>query len=358
MNLRQRTAVSLLALFALVLTACGGTQQSPNTQTPSAGGGQQQEQQQEPQKSEEPKELVVYTSHQADIHEPLIQAFEDATGIKVTVVYAATGELFQRMRAEANNPLGDVIFGGGAETHEANKDLLQPYVPKEIDKMAPGTVAKDNSWTGFTALPIVIMYNTNLLTPDQAPKGFADLTDPKWAGQIAMPDAAKSGSAYTTVVTVLHAMGRDDGNGWQVMADIVKNSKILGSSSQGPKGTNDGEYALALTHEEAAFKYVAAGGPVGIIYPEEGTSNVPDAVAIIKGAKHPENAKVFVDFMVSQQMQEYVAKELNRRPVRTDVAPPEGLEDVSKIKFLDYDMDWAATHREEVLDQWKDIVVE
>ncbi len=358
MNLRKRAAVSLLALFALILTACGGQQQSPSTQTPPSGSGQQEQQQQEPQTPEEPKEIVVYTSHQADIHEPLFKLFEEETGIKVTPVYAATGELFQRMRAEANNPLGDVIFGGGAETHEANKDLLQPYVPKEVDKLAPGTVAKDNSWTGFTALPIVIMYNTNLVTPDEAPKGFADLTDPKWAGKIAMPDAAKSGSAYTTVVTILHAFGRDDGKGWQVMSDIVKNAKILSSSSQGPKGTNDGEYAIALTHEEGAFKYVAAGGPVAIVYPEEGTSNVPDAIAIIKGAKHPENAKLFVDFMISPKVQEYVAKELNRRPVRTDVAPPEGLEDVSNIKFLDYDMDWAATHREEVLEQWKEIVVQ
>ncbi|MFB5085374.1 ABC transporter substrate-binding protein [Symbiobacterium thermophilum] len=356
MNLRQRAAVALLSLCALVLSACGGSQQPPSNQPPSGGG--QQQQQQEPQGSAEPKEIVVYTSHQADIHEPLFKAFEEATGIKVTPVYAATGELFQRMRAEANNPLGDVIFGGGAETHEANKDLLQPYVPKEIDMLAPGTVAKDNSWTGFTALPIVIMYNTNLLTADEAPKSFADLTDPKWAGKIAMPDAAKSGSAYTTVVTILHAMGRDDGKGWEVMKQIAANAKILASSSQGPKGTNDGEYAVSLTHEEAAFKYVAAGGPVGIVYPAEGTSNVPDAVAIIKGAKHPENAKAFIDFMVSQQMQEYVAKELNRRPVRTDVAPPEGLEDVSKIKFLDYDMDWAANQREAVLDQWKDIVVQ
>jgi len=351
MQLRKRTAIALLALFTLTLSACGGTKPAPATPEPTPAPAPQEEQ-------AEPKEITVYTSHPADIHEPLFKAFEQETGIKVTPIYAGTGEIFQRIKAEAANPLGDVMFGGGAETHEANKEFLAPYKPKEADKLAAGTMAKDNTWTGFTALPIVMMYNTNLVSAEEAPKSFADLTDPKWKDKIAMPDAAKSGSAYTTVVTILHAIGRDDNKGWEMMKNIVANTKILGSSTQGPKGTNDGEYAIALTHEEGAFKYVAAGGPIKIVYPAEGTSNVPDAVAIIKGAKHPKNAEIFVDFMVSKGLQEQVVTSLNRRPVRVDVAPPAGLEDVSNIKFLDYDMDWAATQREAVLDQWKDIVIQ
>jgi iron(III) transport system substrate-binding protein len=350
LNRRHILAVTL-ALTAVLASACGGAAKT-NTPAPTPAAGT------DAKKADEPKELVVYTSHTQDIHEPLIKAFEDKTGIKVSIVYAGSGDLFKRMEAEAANPAGDVIFGGGAETYEANKKLLEPYKTKEAANLAAGMIAPDNTWTGFTALPMVLMYNTKLVPAGQEPKSWADLADPKWKGKIAMPDAAKSGSAYTTVVTVLHAIGRDDNKGWDLMKKIVANTKVLGSSTQPPKGANDGEYAIALTHEEAAAKYVAAGGPVKIVYPTEGTSNVPDAVAIIKGAKHPNNAKTFIDFMTGKDMQEYVVKNLSRRSVRTDVAPAAGLEDIKKIKFVNYDMSWAATQREKVLSQWKDIVTQ
>lgn len=344
MNRRSILAATLV-LTTFLASACGGAGKS----TPAPAGT-------DTKPAEEPKELVVYTSHTQEIHQPLIKAFEDKTGIKVQVVYAGTGDLFKRIEAESANPLGDVMFGGGAETFEASKKFLAPYTSKEAPNLLPGMIASDITWTGFTALPMVLMYNTKLVPAGQEPKGWADLADAKWKGKIAMPDAAKSGSAYTTVVTVLHAVGRDDNKGWDLIKKIVANTKVLGSSTQPPKGTNDGEYAIALTHEEAAAKFVAAGGPVKIVYPAEGTSNVPDAIAIIKGAKHPNNAKLFLDFMVSKELQETVVKTLNRRSVRTDVAAAPGLEDAKKIKWVSYDMNWAASQREKVLETWKDIV--
>lgn len=347
--IRRRFIAATLALSAMLLSACGGA--APKTPAAPAPADTKTE-----TPAAEPKEITVYTSHPADIHTPLIKAFEDKTGIKVQVIYAGTGDLFKRIQAESANPLGDVMFGGGAETHEANKQYLAPYKTKEAASLAQGMIPADNAWTGFTALPIVIMYNKNLVPADQAPKSWADLADAKWKNKIAMPDAAKSGSAYTTVVTILHAAGRDDNKGWDLIKKIVANTKVLGSSTQPPKGTNDGEYAISLTHEEAAAKYVAAGGPVSVVYPADGTSNVPDAVAIIKGAKRPNNAKAFVDFMVSKELQESVVKTLNRRSVRTDVAPAPGLGDIKTIKFVPYDMTWAATQREKVLETWKDII--
>ncbi|HWI64525.1 MAG TPA: ABC transporter substrate-binding protein [Symbiobacteriaceae bacterium] len=347
---RRYTMAAVLALTALMITACGGAAKT-NTATPAPAA-------KETKVAEEPKEITVYTSHTQEIHTPLIKAFEEKTGIKVQVIYAGSGDLFKRIEAEAANPLGDVMFGGGAETHEASKKFLEPYKSKEAANLAEGMIAADNAWTGFTALPIVMMYNTKLVPADQAPKSFADLLDPKWKGKIAMPDAAKSGSAYTTVVTMLHAIGRDDNKGWDFIKKLVPQMKVLGSSTQPPKGANDGEYAIALTHEEGAVKYVTAGGPVKVVYPAEGTSNVPDAISIIKGAKHPNNAKIFVDFMVSKELQENVVKTLNRRSVRTDVAPTPGLADIKSIKFIKYDMNWAATQREKVLETWKGIITQ
>lgn len=355
-DLRQtRIIATILLCLALLITACsnqGSTPPADNNDQPTGQTGSTSD-----SGNDEPKELVVYTAHPPDTHEPLLQKFEDETGIKVTVVYAGTGELFQKIQAEAANPQADVMFGGGAESHEANKEFLEPYRPNGADQLAPGAMAADNTWTGFTALPMVIMYNTELVSPEEVPQSWADLADPKWRGKIAMPDPAKSGSAYTSLVTMLEAAGRGDA-AWDLVKDIIANTAILGSSTAAPKGVNDGEYALAITHEEGGAKYKAAGGPVDFVYPSEGTSAVPDATAILKGAKHPNNAKLFVDWTIKKETQEQIVATLKRRSVRLDVNPADGLPPTSEIKLVDYDMDFASGEREAILDRWKDIVTE
>lgn len=327
----QRVLAGLLVLAALV-SGCGGK--------PAA----------------EEKRLTLYTSFGADLYNPLAQAFEQKTGIKVDVVFGGTGEILTRVDAEKANPLADVVLGGGAESYVAYLHLWQPYKVKD-DALIPDQLkAADRAWYGFNSLPIVLAYNTKMVTAAAAPKGWADLTDPKWKGKIVMADATKSGTSYAQVTAMLSIFGKDDGKGWDVVKKVVANSKVLGSSSLVVKGLNDGEYAVALTYEQGAFKYKQAGGPVEIVYPKEGTVSFPDAVAMAKGARHPNNAKLFMDWLFSKETQEMAARQLLLRPARTDVAPPEGLVPAQEIKLIGFDMTWAGTRRSEILNIWKDIV--
>jgi len=327
------TAVLLLAALVLALAGCGG-------------GAAKEER------------LTLYTSFGADLYTPLVEAFEERTGIKVDVVFGGTGELLRRIEAEKGTAGADVMLGGGAESFEAYRELFEPYTVKD-DALIPGALkAPDRLWYGFNALPMVIMYNRDLVPEEELPQGWADLTDPRWEGRLAMSDATKSGTAFVQVVTMLTLFGDDGADGWNTVSAVAKNARVLGSSSLPPKGVDEGEYALALTNENTAWKYAQAGGPVGWIYPAEGTATIPDSVALVKGGANPEAARRFMDFLFSREAQEMAARQLGLRASRTDVPLPEGLDPTDEIHLIELDIAWATSQREEILGRWKDLLTQ
>jgi iron(III) transport system substrate-binding protein len=303
-------------------------------------------------------EVVVYTAAQSTIVQAIGPMFEKKTGIKVSFVEAGTGEILKRARAEAANPLGDVLWALGAEGMAANADLLDPYTVADDAKigaiykkgMAGGRITPNN------VTPMVIVHNTKLLPAAEAPKTWRSLADARWKDQIAYAAADKSGSSYTILATLLTVFGDNDA-GWKVVEDIMKNAKILPSSSRVPKGVADGEYQAGLTYEDAAMRQVKGGAPVGVIYPQDGTSIPPDGNAILKGAKHPKAARAFMDYAVSKEVMDLLAQKFALRSARTDVAAPEGFPAIDAIKAVPYDMEWAGQGYATLIKRWQDIIV-
>ena len=153
----------------------------------------------------EEERLVLYTSHKEEVYWPIVKEFEERTGIWVEVVTGGTNELLDQIRAEADNPRADVMFGGGVESLSACAGYFTPYQcagAEEIDGQfrAPGDL-----WTPFSALPVVLICNTKLLPPG-AVSGWADLLRPEYRGRIAFADPAVSGSSYTALLTLLNAV--------------------------------------------------------------------------------------------------------------------------------------------------------
>lgn len=303
--------------------------------------------------------VTVYSPHPADPLNAGVKEFQEKTGITVNVVAAGTGELLKRIEAEADNPQCDVLWGGGAESLAAYSKYFDEFIPTDDSIIPENHKDPNRKWVGESPLPMVIMYNKKLVSEADVPKSWGDLLDPKWKGKIAYADPAKSGSSFTILVTMVTAYGKDDGKGWDFIKKFVANldGKIIGSSSGVYKGVADGEYSVGLTLEKSAQEYVKAGADVGFIYPSEGTSAVPDGVSLVKGSQNVENAKTFINFVLSSQCQKMMSQEYNRRPVRTDLDPPEGLVPLSEIKLVDYDFDWASNNKSEILNKWKDIIV-
>lgn len=340
------------AMIAGMLAGCGSSTTGSSETSSTASASQSAT-------SQSSKHVTVYSPHPADPLNAGIKEFQEKTGITVDLVAAGTGELLKRVEAESGNPLCDVFWGGGADSLASYSKYFETFIPTDIKNIDTQYVSKDNLWTGESPLPMVIMYNKKLVGESDVPKGWADLTGEKFKGKIAYADPAKSGSSYTILCTMLTAFGKDDGKGWEFIEKLVANldGKILSSSGDVYKKVSDGEYSVGLTLEKEAIKYVKAGADVGIVYPSEGTSAVPDGIAIVKGAANKENAEIFANFVLSKECQTMMATDFARRTVRLDTDPPEGLPAMKDIKFVDYDFGWASSEKTKIMEKWKEIIV-
>ncbi len=298
--------------------------------------------------------VSVYTAHTANIVERLIPEFEKATGIKADVVKAGSGDVINRVRAEAANPKCDVIWSIGAELLEANGDLLQAYVPKEAAMIADA-FKPTGAWLPYTGIVNVFVVNTKKLKPEEYPKTWTDLAQPRFKNLVSMADVEKSGSAYMQLNTFLAIYGDNDA-GWAKFKTVFSNTAISTSSGAVPRFVNDGEAVVGITLEDNAYLYLKGGGPVAIVYPEDGTSAIADGMALTKGAPNPAGGKAFIDWALSAPVQNLVVQELGRRPIRKDAKPLAALKPMEQIKLVKYDIKNAADKRKIYIDKWHALV--
>ena len=303
------------------------------------------------------KKLVVYCPHPLVFIDPIVKKFEATTGIQTEVVAAGTGELLKRIEAESSNPLGDVMWGGSKSTLDPSKKFFEVYHSPEEAAFFDEVKIPDGKLTSFTQIPSVIMVNTKLIGNIKI-EGYQDLLNPALKGKIAHADPSKSSSSFEHPINMLYAMGKGDPDkGWAYVTAFAKNldGKLLSGSSAVYKGVADGEYTVGLTFEEGAATYVKSKAPVKIVYMNEGVISQSDGSAIIKGAKNMDNAKKFVDFLSSKETQTLIVNQLNRRSVRKDTPPGEGLMPMASIKLIKGNDDVVNKSKRLWLDKFKDI---
>ncbi|MBD3306507.1 extracellular solute-binding protein [candidate division KSB3 bacterium] len=298
--------------------------------------------------------VVLYSAHNQEIVDVLLPEFEAATGIDAEVIRLGSGDVVARVKAEQNNPQCDVIWSIGGEQLEANADLLESYTPQEWDKIAEVFKVGTN-WLPYTGIVMVFVVNTDMLTEEEMPKAWTDLSDPRFKDLISSARADKSGSSYMQLATVLNIYPE---KGWEVYKGILANFVLSGSSSAVPRFVNDGEAAVGITLEDNAYRYVQGGGPVKIVYPEDGTTAAPDGIALVKDAPHPDAAKQFIDWALSKETQDLLVQEMGRRPVRVDGAVPPELPPLDSIKTVPYDFAWSAANKDEFVAKWTELVQE
>lgn len=300
--------------------------------------------------------LTIYYSHSTEWADPIIQQFEEASGIKCELVQGGTSDLFAKVKAESGNPQADIIWGGVADTYVANVELFQAYTPSEVDMLVPAAVGEGHFWHAFDIEPMVMIYNSDLVPQEKAPKSWKDMLSPEYKGKIACADPTTSSSSYGVLMGIINAYGTD-GGGYDFVSQLVKalDGKILSSSSAVYKGVAEGEYVIGMTYEEAALRYIKAGEPLVVVYPEEGTYSAPSPVAIVNNCKNLSSAQKFVDFVLGAEVQSQLAS-LNRRSSRKDIPVATNMQPMEKIKFVDYDFAWSTSHEKEFKDTWMDYV--
>lgn len=295
----------------------------------------------------ESERLTVFTSHKPKIYEPVIAEFEQRTGIWVELVTGGTGTLLDRIAAGESGC--DLMFGGGADSLGAYADCFAPYESVNAAAIAPEYDLGGGAWTPFSALPVVLIYNTQLVRQNQ-PMGWASLLDGGWRGRIAFADPTVSGSSYTALSTLLQALGGDT---QETLAAFVRNldGHVISDSGGVVEAVASGRCYIGVTLEENARKAVADGLDVAIVYPIEGTSILPDGAAVARDCAHEDNARAFIDFLLEPEVQRLLTDSLSRRSVRGDIAD----ETAAAGTALDYDLVWANDARRSVLESWSEL---
>jgi len=299
-------------------------------------------------------DVVLYSSNNVDTVNRMVDLFNKQNpDIKVSVVRAGTGALMQRIKAEAANPLGDIFWSGGLSTISEFRDQLAPYASAQAAAIPAEYRGPDGLWLGTNTHVTVLMANLRQAPGGQPPTGWTDLADAKWKGKIVIPDPERSSSSYVALYGLQKLLGKD------LLAKIVGNSTIVGTTSAAYDGVARGEFAVAVTMEYAAYEYVAGGmKEIKLVYPPEGTFLSPEGMALIKGGKNPEQARRLYEFLASKDLQIDVFKSAYRRPLRTDIDVSQFTElpVMDKIKVIPLDDAQMAADRVEFLAQWRQIM--
>ena len=330
-----------ISVFVLLLSSCGRRTEVEILKAPA-----------------EDKRLLIYTSHKEELWKPIVKEFEERTGIWVEVVSGGTNLLLEEIAEKKGEVDADLFFGGGVESLNAFSDYFIPYEAKGIEEVDPQFRSATDVWTPFSALPVVLIYNEKLLSPEEL-GSWKDVLAPKYKGKIAMANPAYSASAFTGLLSFEKAVqeetdSTEDSDGdKEILPRIAKqlDGKEYTDSGEVPEAVADGSKLVGITLEETALKYMAKGENIGIVYPKEGTTVVPDAGAILKGAKHLENAQKFLNFSISKDCQDILQKRFHRRAVLTSMAG-EGEPSLLEIKRLSYDVSKISAERNRVLTDW------
>jgi len=279
--------------------------------------------------------VVFYTSIDLPVAERLAKAFEGKyPGIAVRVERTGAERVFQRIGQEYASRIHavDVVNSSDAAHFIVWKrdGLLEAYVPEDVPSFPDEHKDPDGMFATFRAWVCVIGYNTKMVKPEDAPKSYADLLDPKWIGKIVKAHPSYSG----TIMTATYQMSRD--LGWSFFEKLAK-QKIMQvqSSADPPKKLALGERAvMADGNEYNMFQLKEKESPVEIVYATEGSPLIVGPNAIFKRAPNPNAARLFQSFMFSPEAQQLSIDFGGLRSVHPKVKEKPGRLPFSEVKKM------------------------
>ncbi len=282
--------------------------------------------------------VVYYTAIDLKVAQILAKAFEKKyPGISVQVERTGSERIFQRVAQEraSNIFAADVLDGSDQSMFLTWKSqgFLEPYIPAEVMKWPAAERDPDGMYQSVRVTLMPIGVNTNLVKPEDAPKSFADLLDPKWMGKIVKAHPAYSGGIVTSTFQTVRALG------WDYLQKLGKQKVLqIQSATEPPKKLALGERAISADGLEYVHILMKEqGAPIAIVYPTEGTPVIPGCEGIASKAPHPNAAKLFMSFMVSRETQQYLVDGAGLRSFHPDVNEKPGRTPLSAIKLMKSD---------------------
>lgn len=271
--------------------------------------------------------LTVYTAGPGSLAKSLASGFEQQTGVKVTVFQATTGKIMARLEAEQANPQADVLISASWDTAEDlhQRGWLLPFASANADQVPANLKSADYIAQGVSALGIV--WNSKSGTPE--PKEWRDLTQPAFKDKVTTPDPALSGASLDLLIGLQNSMGDQ---AWQLFDDLKKNGMVVsGPNAQAVTPVMQGAKAAVFgAVDYVSYGNIQQGESLKVIFPASGTVIAPRPMMILKTSQHADDAKAFIDYVLSPEGQARVA-DAWLMPARRDVAAKRPLLDALKV---------------------------
>jgi iron(III) transport system substrate-binding protein len=300
--------------------------------------------------------LVIYTAFEEDELKIFWDQFKkDLPDLadKASYIRGSTGPTMARVEAERANPQADVVWGVFNDylTGAAKKGLLEPYVPKEADKIPPRFKHPENAWTGVTLLTVAFAANRAKMAElkVEPPKSWAELADPKYKGHVVMSNPSTSGTAYLLLASHVARLGED--RAFEYYEKLDKNLSQVTKSGGAPgrmAASGETPIGVALAYEVERAK--KQGAPIDIVYPSDGVAWTFEGNALVKGARHPENARRFLDWAVSKSAMQAYSTVRGAGITRSDV--PVSGQRIDEMNLIKLDFVWAAENKDRLVKKW------
>lgn len=291
------------------------------------------------------KEVVVYTSVDQVFSEPILKDFEKKTGIKVKAVYdveaSKTTGLVNRLLAEKDRPQCDVFWNNEIVRTILlkRKGLLTPYNSPSAVDIPTQFRDKDNNWTGFAVRARVLIYDEKSLQEKDLPKSIFELTDPRWKAKVALAYPL-FGTAATHIAAMYASIGQEKTESY-LKALKANGIVLVDGNSVARDLVVEGKLPIAFTDTDDINVAIQSGKSVGMIFPDSdgiGTLLIPNTVALMKNAPHPDEGKILIDYLLSKGVEEKLAfSESANMPVRDKVKKPLHVPAFSSIQSMEVD---------------------
>jgi iron(III) transport system substrate-binding protein len=271
--------------------------------------------------------LIVYSGRAERLIQPVLDAFQNHTGIEVTMLTGSSTQLINRLQAEGPRTQADVFITNDAGTLERARELklLRPLQMPEINKSIPSTFrATDNSWIGLSGRIWILVFNTNKVSPTNL-HSILDLAKPEWKGKIAIPQA--SSEYLQTGVSVIRAL-KGDAVTKQFLRGLKTNAGtfVYGKNRQIVDAVARGEVSVGVVNHYYIYRHLAKHpdapiAPLLTDQEEHGMGMVMNAagIGITSHATHVDSAKRLVQFLISPIGQQMFAEQNKEYPLNSDV---------------------------------------
>lgn len=271
---------------------------------------------------EEDSRLTVCTPLPEEIWVPVIEEFENRTGIWVQVETGSSPELLGQIAAEGGS-FCDLVLGVSGENLEACGSLFLPCESGFSSRIQPDYRVPGGLWTPFSVLPVVLIYNSHLVR-DNPPDGWDALLNSAWRGRIAFADPAADGASFAALSALKQLFSGEEGAGGEdaALRAFAANlgERQFSLSSDVIAEVSSGNCYIGVTTEDASLRNMSEGGNIAVVYPREGAAEFCDGMAVVSGCAHEDNARQFLDFVLSDDVQRFLEEVCARRSVLSGMA--------------------------------------